>query len=347
MTPLSPVLFNLVLDGALREVSQVWDRRGYGTDIGRPVRGCRLTHIAFADDQTLVARSWITLKRMILKLRESLLLRGLALHPSKCKVQTNNNEHTQRGPVQLSDDFAIQILQTDECLELLGTSLSLTDPTGAEIDHRIATGWRKFWGMQKLLLNHSFSVKQRLRMFNSTITETVLWATESWAPRAEELRRLRSTMNAMLRKIVGAVPIGEMLWVDWIQIVTERARRRAREAGVRDWVVLHLQRKWRWASTLMSHSEDEWTRRVTEWRDSMWQEAADNFGVARPMRPLRRRWMRFEDVLRRFCRVHNIEAWQCAATDKEDWADHSKAFVQWADSTWTHREVEASSDPSF
>ena len=37
----------------------------------------------------------------------------------------------------------------------------------------------------------------------------------------------------------------------------------------------------------------------------------------------------------------------CEDNRRNPRADHSKAFVQCADSTWTHREVEASSDSSF
>ena len=86
--PLSTLLFNLVLNGVLEEVRATWDRRGYGTVVGQvlPSRP-RLTHVAFADDCTLVAHSWLTLKRMICQLRDALAKRGLSFHPSKCQVQ--------------------------------------------------------------------------------------------------------------------------------------------------------------------------------------------------------------------------------------------------------------------
>ena len=83
--PLSPLLFNLVLNGVLEEVQVVWRQRGYGTSVGTTLRGKRLTHIAFADDITLVARSWISMKRMLATLRSGLAARGLALHPSNVK----------------------------------------------------------------------------------------------------------------------------------------------------------------------------------------------------------------------------------------------------------------------
>ena len=50
--PLSPLLFNLVLNGVLEEVQVVWRKRGYGTNVGTTMRGERLTHVAFADDMT-------------------------------------------------------------------------------------------------------------------------------------------------------------------------------------------------------------------------------------------------------------------------------------------------------
>ena len=87
--PLSTLLFNLVLNEVLQEVRVAWEHRGYGTEVGRVPGKPRLTHVAFADDCTLVARSWLSLKRMVLELREGLEKRGLSLHPTKCQVQTN------------------------------------------------------------------------------------------------------------------------------------------------------------------------------------------------------------------------------------------------------------------
>ena len=143
--PLSPALFNLVLDKVLSEVSSTWNRRGYGTLVGQSINGKCLTHVAFADDQTLIARSWISMKRMILMLRDALAKVGLDLHPTKCKVQTNRTEFTRRGAVVLTEGFSIEILEPGEHLELLGTSVSLEDPTGQEVENRIACVLCKTW----------------------------------------------------------------------------------------------------------------------------------------------------------------------------------------------------------
>ena len=143
--PLSTLLFNLVLNEVLHEVRCIWDRRGYGTAIGSTVPDrSRLTHVAFADDCTLVARSWLSLKRMVLELREGLRKRGLSLHPSKCQVQTNMADWDLRGEVALGADFCITFLPEGAPLTILGTTLALHNVTPCEVRHRIASGWRLF-----------------------------------------------------------------------------------------------------------------------------------------------------------------------------------------------------------
>ena len=121
--PLSPLLFGLFMKKVLLEVDGKWQRRGYGSPVGESIRRHRLTHIAFVDDVTLVASSWITFKRMILELRACLAKYGLQLHPSKCKVQCNLEGNVTRGVVELESQFSVSVLPTEEGLKILGTML--------------------------------------------------------------------------------------------------------------------------------------------------------------------------------------------------------------------------------
>jgi hypothetical protein len=267
---------------------------------------------------------------MILSLRGALARRGISLHPSKCKVQTNRHDFTQRGFVCLDDGFSIQILQQGDCLELLGTALSLDDFTGIEIDNRIAVGWRKFWSLKRLLLNRSFSLKKRLLLFDSTVTECVLWGAESWTPRVGELNRLKATQNTMLRRIVGIGRCDGEDWIEWMKRATCRVRAMASDAKLKEWVPEHFRRKWRWAAKIVHADENEWVGRVTWWRDSSWQAEAADLGTMRPRRPSKRRWMKFEDPLRQFCRNSGLGEWRLQASLKNTWADLTHNFVRWA-----------------
>lgn len=241
--PLSPLLFNLVLDGALQEVSKIWRRRGYGTDVGMDARGCRLTHVAFADDQTLIASSWLSMRRMLFSLRETLSRRGLSLHPAKCKVQTNREDWIVRGEAKIEAGFNIHVLPPGEPLRLLGAHLSLQDATVCELQYRISSGWR----MRRLLLNNKITVKRRLKLFDSTVSSCILWCTVSWTPRVDELKQLEVTQRAMLRKTAGGARRPEEEWLEWIRRVIKKARQLASEVEARSWASAHSKRKWMWS----------------------------------------------------------------------------------------------------
>ena len=312
--PLSTLLFNLVLNEALAEARVVWDRRSYGTEVGRPVSGARLTHVAFADDCTLVAKTWTSLSRMILTLREALLKRGLSLHPSKCQAQTNIEDWNRRGSIAIADNFSIDFLQEDQPIQVLGTVLALKDYTRAEIRHRIAVGWRSFWSLKPLLLHSGASIHQRLKLFDATVASSVLWCSQSWALREEEKRILSKTRRSMLRRIVKAKRFADESYVDWIIRATRRAENFATASRVREWVETHRKTKWMWAGHVARSSADSWLWRTTSWRDAYWQQLTEASNISRPLRPAKRRWTRWEDGIRLRC-----PTWMEAAYDREWW----------------------------
>ncbi len=67
--------------------------------------------------------------------------------------------------------------------------------------------------------------------------------------------------------------------------------------------------------------------RQTEWRDSAWQAAVADWGSLRPMRPSSRRWMRYEDCLRRVCRDHGHGVWQELAANSVAWQGLAADFA--------------------
>jgi hypothetical protein len=328
--PLSSLLFNLVLEQVLAEVSVVWRRRGYGTNVGEDVRGKRLTHIAFADDMTVIARSWTSLRKMLISLKQALALRGLSLHPSKCKAQTNLDDWNRRGETVLQDDFSIDILPEGQGLKLLGTVLALQDTTNIEMRNRIASAWRMFWSMKPLLLNVKVSIKQRLKLFDSTVSSCALWSCQSWTPRIDELGRLRSAQRAMTRRICGVRRAPDEDWITWIRRSTRKADEACGRYNIRDWVVAHFNAKWSWAGHVARRTCEAWIWKVTTWRDSEWQVFASDAGFQRPLRPSRRRWMKWEDAMRRYCQEKGLAHWTTLAYDRDHWQKLAHDFARWA-----------------
>jgi len=134
----------------------------------------------------------------------------------------------------------------------------------------------------------------------------------------------------MIRRIVMCGRLEGEMWTEWLKRATDRARQRAREAGLKEWPPEHFRRKWRWAGRIASSQGTEWTRKTTEWRDSAWQEAMDDMGSFRPRRPTNRRWMRFEDTLRRFCKEKGHGDWYAIAGNSAAWQNLTDDFVCWA-----------------
>ncbi|RWS24512.1 reverse transcriptase-like protein, partial [Leptotrombidium deliense] len=75
--PLSPFIFNLVLDDLLTTLPD-----SYGLDLGP----CRITNLAFADDTILVANSRPALQALLDQTNKFLVDRGMSLNAQKCNT---------------------------------------------------------------------------------------------------------------------------------------------------------------------------------------------------------------------------------------------------------------------
>ena len=173
------------------------------------------------------------------------------------------------------------------------------------------------------------SVKRRLRLFDSTVGSCVLWCAQSWTLRVDEQRLLRSARRAMLRRIVSSPRSPDEDYITFIRRTTHRAEALAKSAHVRDWCEAHSLLKWSWAGHVARRGPNSWTWRTTVWRDSEWQELAMECGTARPLRPSRRRWMKWEDSLRRFCAYSGSGSWKMVASNRQMWADMAADFSKW------------------
>jgi hypothetical protein len=208
--------------------------------------------------------------------------------------------------------------------------LSLSELSSHTICDRVAAGWRKFWALKQLLLNRRLSLRRRLKLFDATVSGTVLWSCESWTPRVAELRQLETAQNAMLRRIVGTPRQPDEEWVSWIRRSTHSARKAADNAGVRSWLQRSAESKWSWAGHVARRSATTWLWRTVSWRDSEWNALARlALGHHRPLRPNRQRRMRWEETIHRFCHIHGLGCWQTAAGDRELWASLKELFASW------------------
>ena len=324
--PLSPILFNNVTAKIFRALKEKWSKRGCGTIVCESAV-LKTTHAMFADDTTLFASSRKALIAMIKDVKAALAEHGLNLNIDKCVVQTSSSTATLK-PMEI-DGQCIPMVQASEGFKVLGTQFTLQGRTSAEFRSRIGAAWGKFHSLWPVLGKRDGNLTKRLRLFDTCVTQTALWCSESWLLTQNEKRRLQSTQHCMLRKIAGPRRRPEETWVDWIQRSTRIARSLAQHAGVRMWLETHLQSKWRWAGHIIRMQDDRLAKRAVEWRDSVWWHAeVTNFtGHLRLRRPHKSHWFRWEDDLKRYAASQGWQAWQTVARRRDVWRDHCEAFI--------------------
>ena len=163
----------------------------------------------------------------------------------------------------------------------------------------------------------------------ATVSNCVMWCCESWSPRTEELRKLEVARRAMLRKIVWFRQGPEEDWLTWIQRATLKTLDIADKTKVRKWIAFHYKRKWMWGGHVARSSYHSWLHQVTTWHDSSWQSSMLELGGHRALRPSTRRWMKWEDPLRRFCASSGLPQWTVLACRREEWLNCMSAFCKW------------------
>ena len=197
----------------------------------------------------------------------------------------------------------------------------------AEFEAPLKAGWAKFSSLLPLLAKKDASEARRLRLFDSTVSKSVLWCAETWKLTVKQKRKLRSTQRHMLRRMVGPKRRPDEDYVSWIKRATKVAETKARKANVLCWVEAFLKAKWRWAGKIGIMPTDRWARRVTTWRDNAWWNTQSKGIVSCPIRSRPGRFVRWEDDLVAFAAEKNWESWFKAAADPEVWGAHEKEYV--------------------
>ena len=131
---------------------------------------------------------------------------GLEIHLGKTKILNNmldDGRDSSEG-IDIGRE-TIKILALDESTMYLGRKLTLGSYHDTEIDHRIACGWAKFNQYKKELCCRHYPLIDRLRLFESVITPTVLYSARTWTTNAARTNRLKVAQRRMLRSIVQVV----------------------------------------------------------------------------------------------------------------------------------------------
>ena len=79
------------------------------------------------------------------------------------------------------DGDQVEILRFDAHVKYLGRKFSFDKYHRTEIENRIGSAWRKFNMLRHELTSKTYPLKSRLKLFNGTITPTILYGCTAWA----------------------------------------------------------------------------------------------------------------------------------------------------------------------
>jgi hypothetical protein len=178
--PLSPLLFNIYIEEVIKSAM---DEVEEGVKVG----GKLIKALRFADDQAMVADSWEGLQKMIDKLNKISIEYGMKINIKKTKVMRIGKKQ--------GDDWVITIsgapLEKVSEFSYLGSLITEDAKCHKEIRRRIAMGKEAFVKRRELMRG-SLNRDLKKRMVKTLIWSVVLYGSESWTLRKEDIKKLEA-----------------------------------------------------------------------------------------------------------------------------------------------------------
>lgn len=236
--PLSPTLFNAVLEHIFRQLN--WDH------LGLNINGARLNHLRFADDLVLLEENPTELEQMMQSLANISREVGLEINACKTKLMSNSRE--------------IDIMVDGNKIEYvkeyiyLGQIISPTDAMTKEINRRIAQGWKKYWSLKEIVKSKDIGNHIKKKTFETCILPVLTYGCETWSTTLHHRERLIKCQRAMERSMLG------LKIKDRVRNIDIRTRTKLTDILTR----IDVQ-KWRWAGHLLRHPINKWSKQVTLW----------------------------------------------------------------------------------
>ena len=97
----------------------------------------------------------------------------------------------------------VKVLEEGHTTKYLGRACRLDEPNEAEDPASISTTWRKSMAMRQVLCNRGRRLQHCLRVFEATISLTLLYGAGSWALDDERERQIWTTQRKLLRSMLA------------------------------------------------------------------------------------------------------------------------------------------------
>ena len=237
-----------------------------------------LTNLRFADDVVLIEQSKGDITKMLNDFSKYAAEYGLQINFDKTKILTWDSLRAGCPSVAINGQ-AIQILAESQAEKYLGRKLSFRDGQLTEFRNRTAAAWAAFHKHKGELCSKWYPLRDRIRLFDATVTPTMLYACGTWALTKVMERELITIRRRMLRYVFRLFrrkesddnsgishQDGKEDWIEYLRRSARLIDDMSGTLGSEDWVRTYRKRKWRFAGAVATRTDSRWSTAAARWR---------------------------------------------------------------------------------
>jgi hypothetical protein len=196
---MSPWLFNMYMDGVVREVNVRGMDRGLKLD-DENGRMWVLNQLLFADDTGLGADSEDRLEQLVNEFGRVCERRKLRVNVGKSKVmRCTRNEGGDRLNVRLNGER----LEDVQSFKYLGSHIAVKGGVEEEVRHRVNEASKCLGGLKSVMRNRYLGMSAKRRLYEGVIVPTALYGAETWNIKKAERNKLDVMEMRCLRSMLG------------------------------------------------------------------------------------------------------------------------------------------------
>ena len=207
---------------------------------------------------------------------------------------------------------SIAVLGEDSAEKYLGRKLAFKDSIQVEVANRVAAAWAAFHKHKQELCCKHYRLQDRCRLFDATVTPTLLYGCAAWALTGHLERDLKVQRRRMLRYVFRLHRQLDETWVDYVQRSAHQADELGSQHCMKDWIAEARRRKWRFAGQLARRTDNRWSSVLISWIPS--------WGPGRSKGRPRTRW---SDQIEKYAGGN----WQEIALNDSHWAVLEEGFA--------------------
>ena len=196
---MSPWLFNLYMDGVVREVNARVEGQGLEM-IRENGEKWEVSQLLFADDTALVAGSEEGLRKLVTEFEKVCERRKLKINVGKSKVmRCTRGESDSRLEVSIKGER----LEEVDSFRYLGANVAGKGGVGVEVECRLREASKCLGGLKSVMRNRHLGMVAKRRLYEGVIVPTAMYGAETWNMREEERRSLNVFEMKCLRSMIG------------------------------------------------------------------------------------------------------------------------------------------------